>query len=622
MLTFVEPRKSVVSGFRVSLFRFSPRANLAHEIHWQEWDHAAFDQARLEDKPVLLSISAVWCHWCHVMDETSLSDPEVILRANRDYVPVRVDSDQRPDVNARYNMGGWPTIAILTPDGDVIAGYTYMDPSRLRTALERGGEAWTQDRQGLLARGRQAQDRLEQKTSATSEGGDLDASSVDAVVETLVATYDAEHGGFGTQPKFPAAPALELLLHSYLVTGDGSRLEMVERTLEGMARGGLYDSQEGGFFRYSTTRDWSVPHYEKMLRDNLDLTHLYARAYLVTGRDEYARVAAGVVDYVLANLYAKGTGMFFGSQDADEEYYALSLEERRERGSPAVDGVLYTSLNSRAVSVFLECAWILGSSSMREVAVGCLDFLLDQVGSWPLRHSYVPGDASGISALLLDYAELVDALLDAYSETSSARYLDDAGRLAGDMIDRFYDDEAGGFFDVPDDPEAVGNLRFRAKPLQNNVAAARALTRLYNVTFDGEYKEKAEETLGAFVPVHQRYGEAAAGYALALDAFLNPPVEVSVVGPSDRPETRRLLRAAATIPYPHTEVRFIEAEDEDRLAEAGYGAGDVPQAYVCLNTVCLAPISDPDALHAAVKGFVDPGSQGIGSIIQSIGDGG
>ena len=138
MLRSVEPAKSGPAEIRVSPFRFSPRPNQAHEIHWQEWSAAAFDQARLEDKPVLLSISAVWCHWCHVMDETALSDPEVIRLANDSYVPVRVDSDQRPDVNARYNMGGWPTVALLTPEGDVIAGYTYMDASRLLTALERG----------------------------------------------------------------------------------------------------------------------------------------------------------------------------------------------------------------------------------------------------------------------------------------------------------------------------------------------------------------------------------------------------------------------------------------------------------------------------------------------------
>ena len=622
VLTFVEPAKSGLPEIRVYPFRFSPRPNTAHEIHWQEWGAAAFEQAQLEDKPVLLSISAVWCHWCHVMDETSLSDPEVVRLVNRDYVPVRVDSDQRPDVNARYNMGGWPTVALLTPEGDVIAGYTYMDSSRLRTVLERGGKAWAQDRQPLLERGLKARDRLAKKAEATATGEDLDASMVDTVVDTLVTAYDAEHGGFGTQPKFPAAPALDLLLHSYLVTGNGARLEMVERTLDGMARGGLYDSQEGGFFRYSTARDWSAPHYEKMLRDNLDLVDLYARVYLVTGREEYARTAAGVVDYLLANLYAKGTGMFFGSQDADEEYYALSLTERRRRGSPGVDGVLYTSLNARAVSVFLEGAWILGSPSMREVAVGCLDFLLDQVSSWPLRHSYVPGDASGIPALLMDYAELVKALMDAHAETSSPRYLEYAGRLAEEMIDRLSDDEGGGFFDIPEDPEAMGNLRFRDKPLRDNSAAARALDRLYNATFESKYREKAQDTLGVMALLCRQCGAGAADYASTLDAFLNPPVEVSVVGPSDLPETRRMLRAAATIPYPHTDVRFIESEDSDRLAQAGYRAGDSPQAYVCLNTVCLAPIGDPDALHGAVKGFLDPGAQGTGGIIQSMGDGG
>ena len=475
MLPSVEPAKSGPAEIRVSPFRFSPRPNQAHEIHWQEWSAAAFDRARLEDKPVLLSISALWCHWCHVMDETALSDPEVVRLANDGYVPVRVDSDQRPDVNARYNMGGWPTVALLTPEGDVIAGYTYMDASRLLTALERGAGAWARDRQTLMDRGLKARDRLAKRAGAATAAEEPDASIVDEVVEAVEAGYDREHGGFGTQPKFPAAPALDLLLHSYLVTGNGARLEMVERTLEGMARGGLYDTEEGGFFRYSTARDWSSPHYEKMLGDNLELTDLYARVYLVTGREEYRRVASGVVDYLLAHLYAKGTGMFFGSQDADEGYYAMPLEERRRRGSPAVDGALYTSLNARAASVFLKGAWVLASPSMREAAVGCLDFLLEQAGPWPLRHSYVPGDAGGIPALLMDYAELVNALLDAHAETASPRYLECARRLADEMVDRLSDHEGGGFFDLAEDPKAVGNLRFRDKPLADNSAAARAL---------------------------------------------------------------------------------------------------------------------------------------------------
>ena len=620
MLRSVEPAKSGPAEIRVSPFRFSPRPNQAHEIHWQEWSAAAFDRARLEDKPVLLSISAVWCHWCHVMDETALSDPEVIRLANDSYVPVRVDSDQRPDVNARYNMGGWPTVALLTPEGDVIAGYTYMDAPRLFAALERGAGAWVGNRQALLDRGLKARDRLAKRAGALTAAEEPDASIVGEVVEAVEAGYDAEHGGFGTQPKFPAAPALDLLLHSYLVTGNGARLEMVERTLEGMARGGLYDTEEGGFFRYSTARDWSAPHYEKMLGDNLELTDLYARAYLVTGREEYRRVAVGVVDYLLAHLYAKGTGMFFGSQDADEGYYAMPLQERRQRGSPAVDGVLYTALNARVASVFLKGAWILASPSMREAAVGCLDFLLEQAGPWPLRHSYVPGDAGGIPALLMDYAELVNALLDAHAETPSPRYLECARRLADEMVDRLCDHEGGGFFDLAEDPEAVGNLRFRDKPLADNSAAARALVRLYNATFESGYRERARAALAALAPVARRHKGAAAQYALALETFMNPPVEVSVVGPPHWAETRSMLRAAAMVPYPHTEVRLIDPADPDRLAQAGYPAAESPQAYVCLNTVCLAPIGDPEALHGAVKGFLQPEVRDIGSMIQSIGD--
>ena len=625
MLKTAPPYANLRGGFvgrrasnSMAPFRFSPRANRAHEINWHEWGSDAFDQARREDRPVLLSLSAVWCHWCHVMDETSLSDPEVILLANRHYVAVRVDSDQRPDVNARYNMGGWPSVAILTPEGDVIAGYTYMDPARLRAVLERGRDVWAGEKQSILRRGMEARRKLQAR--ASSAAGRVDPSDVERVVETVCGAYDPEYGGFGTQPKFPAVPALELLLHSYRVTGDVARLDMVDTTLKGMALGGLYDGQEGGFFRYSTTRDWSVPHYEKMLQDNLDLMHLYALAYLVTGTEEYARVASGVAGYLNANLYDEGAGAFFGSQDADEDYYALSLEERRRRGSPAVDGVLYTSLNARAVSAYLESSWILNSVSMREVALRALEFLLGRSRTGPLRRHYTAGEEVGIQALLGDYAALVVALLDTYAETSSRKHLEEARRLTEEMLDIFHDGEAGGFFDIPEDADSVGSLRVRDKPLQENVAAARALTRLYNATFEEEYRKVAEGTLSAMAAVYEGYGEAAAGYALAVDRFLNPPVEVSVVGVAAQPETRSMLRSAATIPYPHTEVRFIDAGDAERMSETGYWAGDQPQAYVCLNTVCLAPISDPDALHATVKDFVAPDSQGIGSIIQSIGD--
>ena len=599
-------------------FRFSPRPNRAHEIEWQEWDEAAFAKAQAEDKPVLLSISAVWCHWCHVMDETSFSDPEVIGLINQHFIPVRVDNDQRPDINSRYNMGGWPTIAFLTPHGDVITGATYMAPQQLSGALMQVSGVYRQQKEALLQRAQEVQQKRLEKAALASAGQNVDASIVDTVVQAVVDAYDAQHGGFGTAPKFPMASAVELLLHMHLSTGDDGYRLMAEKSLNGMMNGGLYDHEEGGFFRYSTTRDWSVPHFEKMLEDNVGLLNLYLRSNMATGKAEHAGVASRIVDYLSGRLYDSASGAFYGSQDADEEYYGLPLAQRRELSSPGVDQVFYTGLNAAVASAYLEASWVLNKPELADAALRTLEFFLEQSRGKPLHHSYFPNGEAGIPALLPDYARLVIALVSAYDQTSSPRYLEEAQRFAGEMIETFWDKQGGGFFDIPEDPQATGSLRVRDKSITDNVPAVEAMTRLFNATLKEEYHKAAETSLSAFVPVYQEDGETAAGYALAVHRFLYSPVEVSVVGAAGGPDTKALLRAAATIPYPHTAIKLIDAGDEERLALSGYSPADEARAYVCLDTVCLAPISDPEALHRAVADFLGSRSQGIESIFRSI----
>ena len=255
--------------------RFSPRPNRAHEIEWHPWAGAPFTRAQDEDKPVLLSISAVWCHWCHVMDETSFSDSNVIRLINRDFVAVRVDSDQRPDVNSRYNMGGWPSIAFLTPQGGVITGTTYMEPSQFAAALEQVSSSYRGGKPAVVERARKVKSKREETASSAWAGREVDATIVDTVLAALVAAYDPEHGGFGVEPRFPMVAGVDLLLHTYRSAAEPKYLHMVESTLDGMMKGGLYDREEGGFFRYSTKRDWSVPHFEKMLEDNAGLLRVY-----------------------------------------------------------------------------------------------------------------------------------------------------------------------------------------------------------------------------------------------------------------------------------------------------------------------------------------------------------
>ena len=608
------------SGCIVTSFRFSPRPNRAHEISWQEWGVEAFDEARASDKPVLLSISAVWCHWCHVMDETSFSDTEVISLINQHYIPIRVDNDQRPDINARYNRGGWPSIAFLTPCGDVITGATYMPPQQLRTALAQVSACYKTQKSALSDRAAALRDRRQGKVALASAGAHVDASIVDNVLKAVVDAYDPRYGGFGSAPKFPMVSAVELLLHAYQSTGEARYLKMVQNTLDHMMGSGLYDHEEGGFFRYSTTRDWSVPHFEKMLEDNVGLLRLYLRSYLVTGHEEYAGVASRITDYLNGHLYDDASGAFYGSQDADEEYYRLPVAQRLKQAPPGVDQVFYTGLNAAVASTYMEAAWLLDRPELKVVAIGTLDLLLGRCQGKPLSHGYFAEGGEGVHALVADYGCLVMALMDGYRETGRQRYLDEAQRMGREMTDTFWDAQSGGFFDIPEDPHAIGAMKVRDKPMVSNVPAIEAITGLLRSTLKEEYRQVAETALSAFVPVHEEHGEAASAYALAVDRFLYEPVEVSVVGVRGSAETNALLTAAATIPYPHTAVRYIDSGDEDRLSAEGYWPSNEPQAYVCLDTVCLPPIGNPQVLQETVIEFLSSRTEGQGSILQAIGD--
>ena len=225
-------------------FHFSPRPNRAAEIAWREWGPDAFEQAQREDRPLLLGISAVWCHWCHVMDETSYSDPAVIQLINERFVPVRVDNDQRPDINARYNMGGWPTTAFLTPSGEVMAGMTYVPPDQMRDALQQVSTYYKDNKQSIEQK--IAEIIANRATAAASGDGsdDGDGLSDQIMRDALHATsdaYDPVYGGFGAEPKFPHTEAIDLLLHAYLRDGDRDALHMARKTLEHMYELGVTD---------------------------------------------------------------------------------------------------------------------------------------------------------------------------------------------------------------------------------------------------------------------------------------------------------------------------------------------------------------------------------------------
>lgn len=579
-------------------FHFSPRPNRAHEIAWREWGEDAFEQARRDDKPLLLGISAVWCHWCHVMDETSYSDDEVIRLVNERFVPVRVDNDQRPDVNARYNMGGWPTTAFLSPDGEVLAGMTYVPPDQMRQVLDQLSSYYKENRDELAAKIDELRERRK-KAMASDEPGKLSDKVLADVLRAIQRGYDPVYGGFGTQPKFPHTDIIDLLLYGHLRRDDPDLLHMARKTLEAMAGGGMFDQVWGGFFRYSTNRDWSVPHFEKMLEDNALLLRNVLRLYRISGDDEHAAIAGRVVEYLDTWLSDAGTGAFYGSQDADEEFYALDAAERAKHEAPYVDRTVYTSWNALAISAYLEASWTLDRPELLERGRRALDFLWEHVRK-PGEGMYRFHDgAAHLLGLLGDQVYMALALLDAFEATGEPEQLERSLELASLLEERFADADHGGFFDVWRGHESLGRLDLPNKPIGENAACARLFGRLEHYTGDSRYHDIAGRTLAVFAGQQEALGHFAAGFARAVDGYLHPQADIRVVG--DKDALADLHRSALRLRVPDRTVQVLDpGRDFARFGAFALPFEPVGVAYVCVGTLCSAPVGTAEELQASV----------------------
>lgn len=578
----------------MSEFRFSPRPNRAAEIAWMPWGADAFARATREDKPILLSISAVWCHWCHVMDETSYSDEGVIATINDRFVPVRVDNDKRPDVNVRYNMGGWPTTAFLAPDGTTLTGATYLPPQQMQRALDEIARFYTERKAEIAEHAVTVQSRRPQAPAADEA---LDDAPILALTEQLRGSYDEEYGGFGDAPKFPQPELHEFLLTEWRVTGDPRLHAMAERTMLAMARGGMYDHVEGGFFRYSTTRDWSVPHFEKMSEDHAGLLRVLAALQIYSPAEEVRATLVSAVGYVRRVLRDPQTGFFAGSQDADEEYYALPLEQRRTLDEPFVDRTSYTNWTCALAGALCLAARALDDDALLADALQTLDNvharLLSDDGL--LLHVLPPGGAPDVRGLLVDQVAYLRALLDAHEISGEARFIDRAMAIAGAIAANF--EEAGIYYDrIPD--ENLGRLALREHPFAENGLLAEAFLRLSSLTERGEYRERARAILAFFARGARAAGPFAATYARALRRYLSPELSVRIVG--EPAATDEFRETALRLPAPFAAIRTLAPAS---AAELGLPP-DAPVAYVCAGTTCGAPVRAASELRAGYDALI------------------
>ncbi|MSO94525.1 MAG: thioredoxin domain-containing protein [Thermoleophilia bacterium] len=612
-------------------------------VDWYPWGTEALDRARAEDRPILLSVGYSACHWCHVMAHESFESTTTAAVMNEHFVNVKVDREERPDVDALYmeatvsmtGQGGWPMTVFLTPAGEPFYAGTYFPPEprhgmpSFTQLLLAVAEAWSAQRGDIVAQAKRLVETVGQSARAEPSREPLTAALLDEAVQGITRTFDRANGGFGRAPKFPPASTLEFLLRR----DTPGTLEMVTKTLDAMAAGGMYDLVGGGFHRYSVDDRWLVPHFEKMLYDNALLAPAYLHAWVVTGEPRYRTVVEETLDYVIRELRLPDGGLA-SAQDADTngvegltftwtedegvpaelllpfehgrsiirgelsaELRARLHEERERRPQPGLDDKVLASWNGLALAALAEGARRFERADWLRAACDVGEFLLGPLsrGDGRLSRSWREGKVSG-EGFLDDYANAAHGLIELHVATGEVRWLQEARRLALLAVELFADAENGGFFLAPTGGE---ELVARTKGLDDNPIPsgnsmlAHVLLRLARIWGDDDFERKAVSVLRLAEPMLGRAPGAFGWMLCALDLWLAPPREIAVVGPVDS----QVARAALAPFAPNTVVAVGPAEGVPLLEGKGL-VGEQPAVYVCERFACHAPVTEPTSLWA------------------------
>jgi uncharacterized protein YyaL (SSP411 family) len=582
------------------------------------------------------------------MEHESFEDEETARLMNERFVSVKVDREERPDVDALYmdavvaltGHGGWPMTVFLTPEGEPFFGGTYFPPEprygmpAFSDVLTAVSDLYRERRVAAASSAKQLVDAIRASSEVRPSTDPLTESLLGDAARALRRQFDPEWGGFGGAPKFPPAPALEFLLRQYL-RGDDEALPMVTKTLDAMAAGGMYDLLGGGFHRYSVDRRWLVPHFEKMLYDNALLAATYLHGWVVTSEERYRQVAEETLDYVLREL-ALPEGGLASAQDADTDgveglTFTWTAEEgapeellepfedgrsiirgkldedlrrrlwelREERPKPARDDKAIASWNGLALAAIAEAGRRLERGDFLDAARRIGEFLLgplaDEEGR--LLRSYRDGRAKH-TGFLEDYADAAHGLLELHVATGELRWLEEANRLARLAVDLFGDDEHGGFFRTPQHGERLiaRQKAFDDNPTPSgNSMLAHVLLRLGRIYGDDELERRA---VGVFRLIAHALPRApqAFGHALcALDLHFSPPRELAVAGLPDSEVAR-----AALAPFEPNTVVAVGPSDEIPLLRGKELVEGRPAVYLCERFACQAPVVDAKNLSGTL----------------------
>lgn len=600
------------------------------KIDWYPWCEEAFERAKAEDKPVFLSSGAMWCHWCHVMSRESFEDEEVAEILNKHFISIKLDRDERPDVDRYYQHvvsamtggGGWPLSVFLTPDKKPFYGGTYFPLNErfgipgFKRLLMAISEAYRLKKEEILHSSDELVSVLKQKFTTK---GVLDKNSIERALGIILGQRDTINGGFGYAPKFPMPGVIEFLLSRYYLTEDKEIGTFLKKTLTAMAKGGIHDHIGGGFHRYSTDSAWIIPHFEKMLDDNVWLLRNYLDGYMILNHDRFKEVAVGIINFIMSEL-TDTSGGFYASQDADvtsddeggyftwtkedlmdaleeQEYNVISRYYLDERGSmhhdhekkvffeakdieeiskelsidadrvssilrmarkklfnlrnkrqkPMIDRTKYTSLNGMAISAFFKAYLILNDERLRSFAFKSLEWILrNNTDGATVFHT------KNVNGFLSDYVNLADACMSAYEVSEDKTYLEKSEAIMKSCIDKFWDKDEGGFFDIEEPLLGVRLKGIDDTPHPSpNAQAIILLIKLSSILDNGLYRKFAEDTICAFAHNIENMGIHAGYFFNALDFYFNM-LELTFY--ADTPLDFK--KAIISAPYPYKAINY------------------------------------------------------------------
>jgi uncharacterized protein len=632
-------------------------------VDWYPWGEEASRRARTEDRPLLVSIGYSACHWCHVMAHESFEDPDIAAVMNERFVCVKVDREERPDIDAicmeacqaMTGHGGWPLNAFLTPEGVPFYAGTYFPPESRhglpswRMVLDAVADAWANRREEIRGQGARMVEALSATRQLEPSVTPIRDEELRGALVSLWSTYDRTNGGFGRAPKFPPGSVIELLL------ARGER-EMSLGTLDAMSRGGIYDQVGGGFARYSVDATWTVPHFEKMLYDNALLARAYLHGWQVSARERFRRVCCETLDWALREMRGPEGG-FCSALDADSEgvegkFYVWTeselrdaldseelaeaaldyfrprrfehalilegrgpepapetleeirgrlLEARSHRVRPGLDDKRLTAWNALMIAALAEAGAVLGRSDYVAAAVDCATFVLSDLRDAERRLLRTWKDGRGrLAAYLEDHAFLLEALIGLYEATGDPRWYGEATAVADVMIERFSDPERGGFYTTADDHEP---LAARRKDLEDSPIpsgnSAAAFGLLRLALLSGEGKYE-RHALGVLRLLFPLAVRHPQAFGHLLQAADFYLAPVKEVAiVGPSAEADELLRVVRAAYRPHVVLATGRA-DGVPLLQGREPVDGHAAAYVCEHFACQAPVTAPDELAAAL----------------------